>query len=187
MKIRTIRGKRGSGKDTLANFMRDELEKMGKRVLIIHFADPVKWFAKELFGWNGIKDEAGRHLLQTLGTDEVRAHDPNFWVDIISRFAVVMDACNKYDYCLIPDARFENELQGVKFRNPEARTVRIERFNEDGSMWYNPALTSEQHNHPSETSLDNEQELFDYYIRNDKDLTNLNNLAMDMIRRMEEL
>ena len=35
----TISGKSGSGKDTFADILKEELEKLNKRVLVIHFAD----------------------------------------------------------------------------------------------------------------------------------------------------
>ena len=44
-----ISGKAGSGKDTLASFMKEELEKHNKRVLVIHYGDAVKWVLKEFF------------------------------------------------------------------------------------------------------------------------------------------
>ena len=52
-----ISGKSGSGKDKIALFMKEELAKRGKKVLIIHFADAVKWFCRDFLDWNGKKDE----------------------------------------------------------------------------------------------------------------------------------
>ena len=78
-----ISGKAGSGKDTLAQFMKQELEKHGKKVLVIHYADAVKWVLRDYFNWDGKKDAVGRTLLQRVGTDVVRAMHPNYWTCIV--------------------------------------------------------------------------------------------------------
>ena len=167
-----ISGKSGSGKDTLANFMKQELEAEGKRVLIIHFADPVKWIAAAYFNWNGQKDQVGRSLLQFLGTDCVRKYDENFWADFVGRFIRVMREADNFDYAIVPDARFVNEIDRVCLLNYGAKLIRIDRYNPDGSAWSNPLLTEEQRQHASETSLDNYR-YFDYRIRNDSSEDNL--------------
>ena len=73
-----ISGKSGSGKDMFAQFMKEELEKKGKRVLIMHYGDAVKWILRDYFNWDGNKDVVGRTLLQRIGTDVVRAKHPNY-------------------------------------------------------------------------------------------------------------
>ena len=60
-----ISGKMRHGKDTCAQFIKEELERMDKRVLIIHYADYLKFILKQYFGWDGEKNEEGRKLLQT--------------------------------------------------------------------------------------------------------------------------
>ena len=65
MKVVCISGLARAGKDTLASMLKDELEKNGSRVLITHFADLLKFIAKEFFKWNGEKDNEGRRLLQS--------------------------------------------------------------------------------------------------------------------------
>ena len=52
-----ISGKAGSGKDMTAQFMKEELEKHGKKVLIIKYGDAVKWVLRDYFNWDGKKDE----------------------------------------------------------------------------------------------------------------------------------
>ena len=55
--------------------------------------------------------------------------------------------------------------------------IRIERYNKDGKKYINPIFTSEQLNHPSETSLD-DYENFDYIVENYSDnLTELEDSA----------
>ena len=83
MRVILVSGKAQSGKDSTAFIMRELLEKQQKKVLIIHYADNLKLFAKNYFGWNGIKDEDGRKLLQWLGTDVIRKNYKDTWVDMI--------------------------------------------------------------------------------------------------------
>lgn len=78
MKIIMISGKMRHGKDTCAQFIKEELERANKHVLVIHYADYLKFVLKQYFGWNGEKDEEGRKLLQTVGTDLIRARQPDF-------------------------------------------------------------------------------------------------------------
>ena len=63
-KVICLSGKAQAGKDTSAEIIRKLLLGYGERVLIIHYADLLKFMCKQLFHWNGEKDERGRHLLQ---------------------------------------------------------------------------------------------------------------------------
>lgn len=155
--------------------MREALEKAGKRVIIIHYADAVKWILRDFFHWDGVKDEHGRHLLQYVGTDVVRASFPNFWTGIVAGLLKSFEPINEFDVAIIPDARFPNEIEVVASMLTDPICVRIIRTNADGSQWLNPALTAEQHNHPSETSLDCYN--FDYILHNDQDIEYLNDGA----------
>ena len=162
MKTFIISGKSGHGKDCFANILKKKIEEQGKSCVIIHYADPVKWLLKECYNWDGNKDEHGRYLLQHLGTDTVRAHYPDFWTLFVSQF---LDAVKEdFDYAIVPDARFINEIEVTK-QYTGAKTVRIIRYNEDQSMYLNPALTLEQKLHPSEISLDDYED-FDYIVEN---------------------
>lgn len=183
MKTILVSGKSGSGKDAFAKFLKGELDQIGKRSIITHYGDPVKYFAKEYFGWDGIKDEAGRHLLQTLGTEIVRSVFPNYWTGIITGFLDALEAHNELDVAIIADARFENEIEIPYEVLEDVVCVRIERKNEDGSDWVNPILTEEQRNHSSETSLDHY--VFDYIVHNEGDLEELHDAAIALIVDLE--
>ena len=163
-----ISGKSASGKDTIANFMREELEALNNRVLIIHFADMVKFYAQTYFHWSGEKDINGRALLQRIGTDMVRAQDPDYWVDTVARFVAVLDAYNDFDVALVPDARFPNEIVEFKKYIPHIKTIRVIRYNPDGTLFFNPVFTMAQHKHSSETALDTYHE-FDYIVEHSQD------------------
>jgi hypothetical protein len=175
-----ISGKAGSGKDTVANFIKEELEKHGKRVLVIHYGDAVKWVLREFFNWDGNKDAVGRTLLQRIGTDVVRSKFPNYWTAIVVGLLEAFEPYNDFDVALVPDARFPNEVDIALERLHNCVTVRINRRNADGSEWINPNLTEEQRNHPSETSLD--QFAFDYVIHNDEGLDTLQESALTVLQ-----
>ena len=147
-----IMGKARNGKDSFAKFLKEEIEeRTGENVLIIRYADYLKFVLEKYFNWDGNKDEKGRNLLQHIGTDTCRKNNENVWVNVVVE--LVKSFGNEFPYVLIPDARFENEI-GCWYDNEfEVVTIRVKRLNEDGSE-YDNGLTEEQKNHPSETSLD---------------------------------
>ena len=156
-----LSGKSGHGKDTFANFFAELARKDNKRVMIIHYGDLVKYFCKEFYNWNGEKDEYGRYLLQHIGTDVVRATNPDYWANCVAQFCATIQ--KEWDYILIPDARFPNEITITQKYLSNSCTIRIIRY-ENGEKYKNPLLTEAQYQHPSETSLDNYR--FDFIIEN---------------------
>ena len=160
MKIICISGKAQNGKDTTANFLKPELEARGKRVLISHFGDLVKFICRTYFEWDGQKDEKGRHILQYVGTDIIRAQMPDYWVDFIADMLTFFG--DKWDYVLIPDCRFPNEIEKFGERGFDAISLRVIRDN------FESPLTKEQQKHISETALDNYS--FDYVVYNSSTL-----------------
>ena len=174
-----ISGKAGSGKDTVAQFMKEELEKHGKRVIVIHYGDAVKWVLRDFFNWDGKKDTVGRTLLQHIGTDVVRTQFPNFWTGIVVGLLKSFEPYSDFDIALVPDARFPNEVNIALENLQNCVAVRVNRRNADGSEWINPNLTEEQRNHPSETSLD--CFAFDYVIHNDEGLNTLEESAKTVL------
>lgn len=89
MQIISISGKAQHGKDTTASYLKESLERRGKKVLITHYGDLVKYVCAAFLGWDGKKDEAGRSLLQRVGTEYVRSKDKDYWV----RFVQFMLLC----------------------------------------------------------------------------------------------
>ena len=161
-KIIVISGKSGHGKDEAANYIKKRLTARGLHCVILHFADLVKFFCREVYNWDGIKDIKGRTLLQHVGTDTVRACYPDYWAEVVSQFLAATAA--DYDVAIVPDARFPNEIEVMDKHNSSVFTLRVKRFNQDGSKYLNPKMTDLQHKHPSETSLDFSK--FDCVIEN---------------------
>lgn len=175
MKVILISGKARHGKDTMARFMEQYLLEHGKKVLITHYGDLVKYTCKAFFKWNGVKDNHGRTLLQMVGTDYIRSNYPNFWVDYV--IGVVTSFPDQWDYVLIPDVRFPNEIsrwQECEGDNLDIISLRVVR---EG---YESILTEEQQAHASETALDDYD--FNHIIKNDSDLSELYKTVISFIK-----
>jgi len=160
-KIFTISGKAEAGKDTFALFLKNKLP--NKKVLIIHYADYLKYIAKQYFGWSGNKDKDGRTLLQELGTEKVRTKFPDFWVGTVANFIKVF--YYDFDYFLITDCRYLNEINYLKEKQLPVFTVRINRNHHENS------LTLAQREHISETALDSY--IFNYTLNMSEGLENV--------------
>lgn len=159
MKIICISGKAEAGKTTSAKVIKTILDERGYRCLITNYAGVLKFICGAFFGWDGKKDEAGRALLQRVGTDVVRKQDPDFWVNFMKSVLLMFN--DEWDYVLIDDVRFPNEIEGLK---DSFEVIKL-RVNRPG---YDNSLTEEQRKHASETSLDNYE--FDYYLDNPGDV-----------------
>lgn len=169
MKIIAISGKAGVGKDTTAGFLKEYLEEQNERVIIVHYGDLVKYVCKTFFNWNGLKDEAGRTLLQKVGTDKIRAINPDFWTNFVRD---ILKAFNdEWDVVLIPDVRFPNELECL------GELGEVTFLNIISDIHY-ADLTDEQKRHPSETALDHA--ISDYCLVN-------NYRTLDEYRKMVRL
>lgn len=163
MNIICISGKARHGKDTVAELMKTALENKGSSVLLIHYADLLKWLCKEYFGWDGQKDDAGRTMLQHVGTEVVRKQEPDYWVNFVIHFVTLFK--NEWDFVIIPDCRFPNEIDRWKDAGFDVYFFRVERPDFDNG------LSDAQKSHPSETALDDYEP--DLKISNDGDLERL--------------
>ena len=146
MKVICLSGVARSGKDTAAEILKNTLEENGKLVLVTHYADLLKYICKTFFSWNGEKDERGRSLLQYVGTDVVRKKNPNFWVDFIVNIIKLFE--QEWDFVIISDTRFPNEITRLKEFGLDTMHVIVERAD------FSSKLTDEQKNHPSETAME---------------------------------
>lgn len=163
MKVITISGKAEAGKDSTAKMLKNIYEKQyGRKVLIVHYADYLKYICTQYFGWDGKKNLKGRALLQYVGTDLIRKKNPDFWATTVANLLDVVGS--QYDYILIPDTRFPNEVELMKnkFNTLSINIVRLD---------FENSLTPEQRLHPSETALDGYR--FDYVVRSESGLDNL--------------
>ena len=177
MKLILISAKLQHGKDTTAELLKVELEKNGKKVLICHYADLLKYICKTFFNWDGKKDDKGRTILQYVGTDIIRHQCEDYWVKFMMEFLFMFR--KEWDYVLIPDTRFPNEIEYANsswIGEENVYTIRINRPN------FNSGATEEQLNHPSECGLDDYE--FDHYINNDGTLDELNDKIKVLLDRL---
>lgn len=172
MKVYAISGHAQNGKDTVAGMMAQKFREHGDTVLVAHYADLLKYICRAYFGWDGQKDERGRHILQYVGTDVVRQKRPNFWVDFIISILTLFDG--NWDYVLIPDSRFPNEVDELERHGFDVQHLRIVRPN------FVSSLTPEQQKHPSETALDSVTP--DFTIVNDGTLEDLDALITNYVK-----
>ena len=119
-----LTGKKGSGKDTIANYL---VSKYG--FIKLSFGEAVKDIVHIITGWDrelieGSTDESRifretvkhkiynktcRELMQIIGTDLFRNHfDENIWTNII------INKINIYNSYVISDVRFDNEAIAIK-------------------------------------------------------------------------
>ena len=159
MKVICISAKAQHGKDTAAGILKQHVESKGEKALIIHYADLLKFICKQFFGWDGEKNEAGRTILQYIGTNVVGAKRPEYWAEWVVSFLKLFET--EWDYVLIPDCRYPIELEvtGDAFKTWLIRIVR---------PGFDNGLTADQLQHSSETAMDNYP--FDVTILNDGNL-----------------
>ena len=165
MKVILISGKAQHGKDTVATSLHSALVRDGKRVLVTHYADLLKYICQNYFGWDGNKDEKGRQMLQYVGTDVIRKQNPSLWVDFVAMMLGYFQ--ENWDYVIIPDCRFPNEVTTMIDRGFDTVHLRVVRDD------FVSSLTEEQLNHPSETALDGVEP--DYRVYNNGTVATLDN------------
>lgn len=158
-----ISGKKGSGKDTCASLLANELlAKYRLKVTLKAFADKLKKCCAILsgqFDWifydqNSKNKKAGllsmtnRELMQKFG-DLTRQLDQDIWI----KLALDINNVNT-DVLIITDVRFKNEAKAIKDKG--GLLIRME------------SNRSKEDNHESETDLDDYND-FDFNIINNKD------------------
>lgn len=159
-----------SGKDESAKYIKEDLESQGYSVCIMHNAYYLKDIAKRFLNWDGNKDEDGRKLLQELGTDEIR--DRLGWSEfhcnrVCEDIKIVQDY---YDYVLVPDARFINEIYYVKAMFPHKKVISVHVDRGDHLMGNKGRVK-----HKSEIEMEGFD--FDWVLHNKRGLTDLRNVC----------
>lgn len=170
-----LSGKKGSGKTTVAEYLKKNIEESH----VVAFADPLKEMVSKLFGvpmfqLNGTQERknimgptgrTGRELMQAAGCS-MRAIWPQCWVN------AWRDEVNElYGQCgvvpvIVPDVRFMNEVNTIKMMG--GIVVRLTRCPVGGDL------------HESETALDGKN-VFDAVVDNallTEDETNVEILRM---------
>lgn len=182
-RILCLSGPARNGKDQSATYIAEALREQGCSVLVTHFADLLKFMAKNLYGWQGDKDGParyeingkavnGRGLLQVLGTDIIRAKDPDLWVNFVIKEMKLLGY--NWDYVIIPDCRFPNEIDRFREEGYDAALIKVIR------PGFNNGLTEEQKSHPSERAMDGYPA--DIVIVNNSDIDRLKRACRSVAR-----
>lgn len=172
MKCVTISGGAGHGKDTLARNIKRILESKDQKVFIIHYADYIKMVAKQVYNWNGIKNEYGRTLLQSLG-DKMREINEMFIIDELLKILNLVK--DDFDVVIIPDARLPKEIDIL---NTIGETISIHIHRVD----YKSKLTKTQSNHKTETALSSYPYNYNLKIYTDQKIKELDNIIQDILK-----
>ena len=168
MKIIILSGKARSGKNEVANILKNNLK---GRTIIIAYASYLKMYAHEILDWNYDEDNKPRTFLQEIG-DLVKEIDPMFLVNRILEDIEVYK--NYFDNIIISDARFVDEIETIKNKY-DSIVIRINGKEND--------LTLKEKQHNTETSLDDYHK-YDFEINN---YDSLNNLEEKIKEVLEEL
>ena len=158
-KIYLVSGKARHGKDTFSNYLKEVYEEHGKKVIVTQLSKYIKYYAREMTGWDLSEENKPRQLLQFLGTNVIREQlkkDDLFikrMKDDIEIFSYY------YDAIIISDVRLKKEIEDLRSYFKDLIAININRPNFDNG------LTEEQKRHKTEIDLDDYNK-FDIKIEN---------------------
>lgn len=172
MKLYLICGKARAGKDTFARLIKQEEEKDNNKVCILKLTAPLYSWAEDYFNYDKEKDEKPRELLQTLGYDilQLKLKKKDFLLDYLITTIEVLD--NYYDVGLITDGRLVHEIEVLKEKYPNIKTILLTNKKDN-------KLTNKEKNHQTEIDLDDYKD-FDYIVEN-KDMESLKLEALKIV------
>ncbi len=172
MKLYLICGKARAGKDTFAKLIKKEEEKDNNKVCILKLTAPLYSWAEDYFNYDKEKDEKPRELLQTLGYDilQLKLKKKDFLLDYLITTIEVLD--NYYDVGLITDGRLVHEIEVLKEKYPNIKTILLTNKKDN-------KLTNKEKNHQTEIDLDDYKD-FDYIVEN-KDMESLKLEALKIV------
>lgn len=172
IEIILIGGPAEHGKTSLANAYKDLLEKHGKKVCMINFADYLKFICKQYLYWDGEKDEKGRDTLQYEGTDHIRSIDVDSNSKSVENFINLYSS--RFDYFIVSDWRFKDEYEYLSSRYwYSVVDIKILRNN------YESSLSDSQKSHSSEIDLDDFVPTYTFHC--DNGIENVEKLAKDTL------
>lgn len=172
-----VAGRARSGKGTIAKYLENYYQDLNKKVIISPYTKYLKKYIEDITGDKIDDNNKPRELLQKISSDLIKKelNKHNFFIDrqledleIYSYFA---------DIIIIPDVRFEKEIEVIKEKYSKVISIGVTRPN------YQSDLTKEQLNDITETSLDNYKK-YDYVITNDESVKKLHT---NLLKILEEI
>ena len=160
MKIILIAGKAGSGKTYLGKKIVNIAEARGLRALQTEYSKYLKLYAKELFNYDGSRENKPRKFLQDTGSfiREYLKDEHFFTRRMLEDFRVYE---KYYDIIVISDVRLIKEIEDIKVsKYKDIITIKV--INKHSKY----DLTNDEKNHITEKELENYNE-FDYIIENE--------------------
>lgn len=141
-------GKAKHGKDTFSAYLKEVYEKNGKKVIVTQLSKYIKYYAREMTGWDLSEETKPRELLQQLGTGVIREYLQKEDL-FIKRMLDDIDVFSCfYDAIIISDVRLKKEIIDLRKEYPNLIAVHI--FRPD----FDNGLTEEQKKHKTEVDLD---------------------------------
>ena len=180
-KILILHAKAEAGKDTCAKILKEEYEAAGKRVIVIAFADLVRFLLTKYYSITEFKTPEGRTRIQNFATEKIRGQDMGFWARHVATFLYLVR--DDFDIAIIPDWRFENEFTYIykTFGKDIVRPILITRTD----VRHVDNMTEEQRNHVSETQLDFLPESFySAVIHNDGTIAELTETIQNLLPKI---
>lgn len=173
-----VAGRARSGKSTLAEYLKEEYQKWGKKVVISPYTKYLKRYIEEITGEKINEEKKPRDLLQQISSKLIKTilHKKDFFIkrqiEDIEIYSYFMDVI------LIPDVRFPEEIKEIKARFSNVVSIGVIRMN------YVSDLTEEQKKDITEISLDHYHD-YDFEIENKAGL-DLQRKALEIIQKIEE-
>lgn len=180
-----ITGRKGSGKDTAANFILHHPDY--KDWARVKFADGLKTMLQSFLAYLDVNPfiikrmiegdlketpcsllggKTPRHAMQTLGTEWGRQMiGDNIWVE------ATKDRCAQFENCIITDVRFENEVEAL--HEMGGKLIKVNR----------PGLLETDH-HLSEVFITHLEA--DYQIENDGQIIDMRDKVLDIVKEAVE-
>ena len=132
-----ITGKKGHGKNALANSILENLMYNGESFLTLSFMEPLKKALMELYDWDErhvdgyLKEEIDpywettpREALQTIGSDLFRTIDKEFWTKRLY-LEIEHKLSNGFFNLIVTDVRYLNEASFLKTTYKMCKIVKV--------------------------------------------------------------
>lgn len=152
-------GKARHGKDTCAAYMKECFENDEKKVIFSQYSKYIKFYCKEMYGWDGSEETKPRELLQKLGTDVIRNKLDKAEMFIKRQVDDIEIYSYFYDAIMVSDIRLPREIEGLKEKFKKVVVINVYRPDFDSE------LSASQKKHITETAMDNFDN-YDYKIIN---------------------